>query len=184
MTDRTDTRESLLGRGLKARAAMPGSLAAEARRLVGLGVFGSVSEFAFVAVSAYLDLRAAAALHEAVVAESARYERDDVDPTSAADIVLPGHMAVKVAGMVASGEFASLEAFLARAVSAYLHLRDEPEMMQALDAATVEAALERPGMPIREAVAAFTNRLRRLPPLSAAEAVDAMRWPDAAAACA
>lgn len=182
MSDRTDTREALLGRGLKARATLPDGLVPEARRLVGLGIFGSLSEFSFVAVSAYLDLRATPSLHDAVVAEACRYDPGLPDPSGAVDLMLPGHMAVKVAGLVASGEFESLEAFLVRAVEAYLQLRDEPEMMQALDAATIEAALARPGVPMREAVAAFTNRLLRLPPLSGAEAVEAMRWPEAAVA--
>ncbi len=176
---KADTSEDLLQRGMRAVTTLPAPLAEEARHLVAMGVFGTMDEFLFVATSAYLDLRRhpelLALVEDGQLPEPA-LAVPDATPVATS---LPGHLAVRAARLVVLGVFPSLDAFLAAATSAYLHLRADPDLMSALDALTVEAALERPGMPLREAVAAVRNRLARLPPLDASEAVEAMRWSSA-----
>ena len=170
MTRSPQPTDDLLERGMRVEADLDPDTLSEVSRMVGMGLFGSASEFCFVAVTTYLDLVDAAPLHAVLEAEMPRPSRSGVS----AEALLPGHMAIRVAHLVASGHHASPEAFLSYAASAYVHLRGDPDLMEALDAATVQAALDRPFMPLRHAVAAFTNRFRRLPPLSASEAMAAM----------
>ena len=171
-----DTSDDLLQRGMKVATTLPAPLADEARHLVAMGVFETMDEFLFVATSAYLDLRRHRELLDLVETGEAPDPAMAIPDAAPVTTSIPGHMAVRAAGLVANGTFPSLDAFLAAAAAGYLHLRADPDLMCALDSLTVEAALERPGMPLREAVAVVRHRLTRLPPLSATEAVEAMRW--------